>query len=184
MRNELASFEDRVRVIPGNHDNAQHLERVFGVPAGPPNRTTFVVRWADWQVIGLDSQQPGEVAGSLGRGQLNWLHAELRAHNQPAVLFLHHPPVAVGSAWLDAIGLQDAARFQQILADHPHVALVCAGHVHQPSRGALESAEVLTTPAVGPQFQPRTETPEKEGRPAWLPHCGAERRRDVETRTW
>jgi len=34
--------------------------------------------------------------------------------------------------------------------------LICCGHVHQETASSLAGATVLTTPAVGPQFRPRT----------------------------
>jgi len=37
------------------------------------------------------------------------------------------------------------------------VKLVCCGHVHQESATSIGGVTVLTTPAVGPQFRPRTE---------------------------
>lgn len=151
-------WQRRVQVIPGNHDNRQWMRDVFGSPEdGPADRFTFQIRWPDWQVIGLDSQRPGELCGSLGDEQLDWLDHILSTHRQPTLLFLHHPPLTVQSPWLDKIGLQDADEFERRLRRHSHVRLVMAGHVHQEFAGELGHATVFTTPAVGPRFRPRTE---------------------------
>ena len=76
-------------------------------------------------MIGLDSQRPGEARGTLGDEQRAWLHQRLKS-TPPlnTVLFLHHPPVAVQSPWLDAIGLQDAADFERLVRAHPQVRLI------------------------------------------------------------
>lgn len=155
---ELTDWTERCRILPGNHDDRDAIRGVFS-PAndGPPGRITFHVAWPDWQVIGLDSQQPGELAGQLGSDQLDWLHGRLELSAVPAVLFLHHPPLDVQSAWLDRIGLRDATDFGRLLERHPQVRLVVCGHVHQQLAASLAHATVLTTPAVGPQFRPRTE---------------------------
>lgn len=159
VRQALGDWAERVQIIPGNHDHRAALRSMFpqaGSQGG--DRVTFQVRWADWQMIGLDSQLPGETPGRLGDAQLAWLRKQLAtAPNINTLLFLHHPPISVNSPWLDAIGLQDAADFEQLLREHPQVRLICCGHVHQELAGSLAGATVLTTPAVGPQFRPRTE---------------------------
>ena len=167
VRQELGDWADRVRIIPGNHDLRQSLQDVFpDSSSGLAGRVTFQVRWDGWQVIGLDSQRPGELPGSLGNEQLTWLRGRLAAAPRVAtLLFLHHPPVALHSPWLDKIGLQDAADLEQLLRDYAQVRLVCCGHVHQESAAALGAATVFTTPAVGPQFRPRTEQLEIEPGP-------------------
>jgi len=125
---------------------------------GPVGRVTFHVQWDDWQVIGLDSQQPGELAGSLGDEQFAWLRARLETTpERHTLLFLHHPPIAVQSPWLDKIGLQDSPELERLLRDHPQVRLIGCGHVHQEVAGSLGGATVFTTPAAGPAFRPRTE---------------------------
>src|SRR5262245_53991577 len=164
VRHELAGWVDRVQFIPGNHDNRSALRDVFpDASSDLVGRVTFHMQLDDWQVIGLDSQQTGELPGSLGDEQLAWLRARLATETQlRTVLFLHHPPIAVQSAWLDRIGLQDALEFERLLRGHPQVRLCICGHVHQEMAGSLGGVTVFTTPAVGPQFRPRTENLEIE----------------------
>jgi Icc protein len=157
VRTEIADWLDRVRIVPGNHDDRALLREVFPQAAGIlEGRNAFHIACDDWQVIGLDSQIPGETAGLLGPDQLEWLNARLAAILLPVLIFVHHPPIAVHSPWLDRIGLQDAADLQRIVELHPHVRLIVTGHVHQELAGSLAHATVLTTPAVGPPFRPRT----------------------------
>lgn len=158
VRHELLDWADRVRVIPGNHDSRSDLQGVFpALPAGPLGRVTFHDLWDDWQVLGLDSQRPGELPGSLGAEQLDWLRRILDASpGLSTLLLMHHPPISVGSPWLDRIGLLDAAEFERLLRGHPQVRLVGCGHVHQEVVASLGKATVFTTPSVGPAFRPRT----------------------------
>ena len=87
-------------------------------------------------MIGLDSQLTGEDAGELGSEQLAWLDDRLAVDPaRSAVLFLHHPPIAVGSPWVDRIGLLDAGALESVLARHPQVRAVITGHVHQEASG-------------------------------------------------
>ncbi len=158
LRELLADWLPRVRVLPGNHDDRGFMRQVFGdivVRAG--ERNVFADSLANWRLIGLDSQIPGAVAGELGAVQLAWLETQL-ALPQPTLLFLHHPPVPVGSPWLDQIGLTDAAALWQLLARFPQVKLLCTGHIHQEMTVRHGSVLVLTTPSTAVQFQPETES--------------------------
>ena len=88
------------------------MREVFGdVVQTAGERNVFADSLGDWRLIGLDSQITGALPGELGAEQLAWLASLLTASSQPTVLFLHHPPIMVGSAWLDRIGLVDAAAF-------------------------------------------------------------------------
>jgi 3',5'-cyclic AMP phosphodiesterase CpdA len=81
-----------------------------------------------------------------------WLRDSFSQHtNGPA------DPVTFVVQWLDRIGLQDALGLGAVLEHYPQVRLVVCGHVHQAFSGSLGHATVFATPAVGPQFRPRTE---------------------------
>ena len=106
-------------------------------------------------MVGLDTQRPGEVSGELGKAQLDWLEDLLAATpEQRTLLFMHHPPIEVGSRWLDEVGLKDSTALGQLLEAHPQVQAVFCGHVHHEVTGAVAGVAVHTTPAVGPQLRP------------------------------
>jgi Icc protein len=158
VREALGEWVPRLRIVPGNHDDRALLRRVFPESCGDAGeRLTFHAGSAGWQLIGLDSQLTGETPGELGDEQLAWLRSRLEAvPDVSTLLFVHHPPIEVGSPWLDEIGLQDADALGRILHGFPQVRLVACGHVHQEGSGSLSGASVHTTPAVGPQFRPHT----------------------------
>jgi Icc protein len=155
----IDEWRSRLRVIPGNHDDRGFLRQTLVAETdGPPDRVGFLDRLACWTLIGLDSQIPGQVGGSLGDKQLQWLRRVLESEgSRPVALFVHHPPVEVGSRWLDAIGLQDAASFWELVADFPSVRLISCGHIHQEFTASHLGCAVLATPSTGVQFQPETD---------------------------
>lgn len=167
IRDVLEPWMDRLRIIPGNHDHRESLLETFpGACQATGDRVTFFETVGDWQLIGLDSHLPGEVSGSLLNDQLAWLDQKLGQNSQaPALLFVHHPAIEVASPWLDRLRLQDSEPFLSILLRHPQVQLVLCGHVHQEVSGRFGSATLMTTPAVGPPFRPRTETLEIDASP-------------------
>jgi Icc protein len=158
VREALGGWVPRLRIVPGNHDDRALLRRLFPESCGDAGeRVTFHAGSPGWQLIGLDSQLTGETPGALGGEQLAWLRSRLEAApGLDTLLFVHHPPIEVGSPWLDEIGLQDADALGLLLHEHPQVRLVACGHVHQETSSSLAGASVHTTPAVGPQFRPHT----------------------------
>ena len=159
FREALGDLTDRLFLIPGNHDNREAMVQVFPDRCGlADGRLTFQHSLGDWQLIGLDSHIPGEVAGRIGQGQLNWVEESLSStQNLHTVLFVHHPPVLMHSRWIDEIGLADGAVLIRLLDQFPNMKLICSGHVHQESVTSTSGPAVVTTPAVGPQFRPRTD---------------------------
>ena len=157
VREELAPFLDRLWLVPGNHDDRALLRAAFDdrIPADGAGRVTFSFRAGDWLCLGLDTQVPGVAGGRIGAEQVDWIRTQLDEHRpHAAVLFMHHPPVELGLAWLDRIGLEDADLLQGLLVDEPRVRLVCCGHVHHESSHRVGSAEVVTVPSTGLQFSP------------------------------
>jgi Icc protein len=154
LRELLGDLVGRCWFLPGNHDDRRFIRKVFAdrVPGG--ERVNFAFDHAGWRVIGLDSQIPGEVPGRVGEAQLDWLAGELRQGSTPVVLFLHHPPVPVGSAWVDRLGLEDATELHRVIDASGRVKHIYAGHVHQDVAVRLGSTPVTTTPSTGVQFQP------------------------------
>ena len=67
---------------------------------------------------------------------------------------MHHPPVELGVAWLDRIGVEDRAALHELLDEEPRIRLVSCGHVHHESSHRVGGADVVTVPSTGLQFSP------------------------------
>ncbi|MDA1049745.1 MAG: metallophosphoesterase [Planctomycetota bacterium] len=154
LREMLGDWLPTCKLLLGNHDSRPFIREVFPELAPrEPDFLTFSCRVGDWQLIGLESHISGEVEGELGERQLEWLAAELRLHaQQPTVLFVHHPPFDVGSAWVDALGLRDAESLLQVATSAPQVKAICTGHVHQEREKRVGDLQLLTTPSAAVQF--------------------------------
>ena len=159
LRELLSDWLPKLRVIPGNHENRAFMRQVFGDRVVvEEDRNVFTDSIGGWRLIGLDSQLPGEVRGQLGDSQRAWLARELAVEpQQPTALFLHHPPMEVGTGWLDGIRLADADPLLDLIASHQQVKFVCCGHIHHEMTIAQRDTLVLTTPATCVQFLPETD---------------------------
>ena len=159
---------EKCLLLPGNHDNRRGLREVFpeqtdccevaAAPVasqGPERPLLFAVAEGGWHLFGLDSHIPGEVCGQVTDEVVDWLADALaRFPETPTAVFMHHPPIAVGSPWLDQLGLLEPAPLTRVLRESPQVRLVCCGHIHQDWQGQLGSCQVLSTPSTGLQFTP------------------------------
>ena len=114
-------------------------------------------RLGSWGAVLLDTHVPGRPHGRLSDRELERLDALLREmHGVPVLVCLHHPPVPVGSAWLDGVGLMNGDAFFEVVDRHANVRCVLAGHVHQEFDAWLGPVRVLTSPSTCAQFLPRT----------------------------
>ena len=95
--------------IPGNHDGPAFWE-VFAdrMDRAEPG-LGHVVRLPGLRIVMLDTTVPGRAGGQLGADRAGWL-ARAAPGDGPTLLALHHPPVDVGIAHMDRIGLAGAHR--------------------------------------------------------------------------
>lgn len=142
--------------LPGNHDEPRVMA---DTSQGAPLRLDRSFSAGGWRFLLLDSSIPGEVHGHLSDETLRWVAAKLQAHpNIPTLIALHHPPVPVGSAWLDALGLHEPEALLDLIATHPEVRLVLFGHIHQEFSTRHAQAHLYACPATSFQFKPASDT--------------------------
>lgn len=142
-------------VIPGNHDDADAMARVFHT--GPVQRTAHLVA-GDWLFIMLDSTVPGATGGHLSDEQLQWLDDCLGANPDRHVLVgLHHHPVSVGCRWIDRIGVDNGDALFRILDRHDTVRAVIWGHIHQEYDDWHGPVRLLASPSTCIQFSPSSD---------------------------
>ncbi|WP_198170605.1 phosphodiesterase [Deinococcus arboris] len=152
-----------VFVVPGNHDDrAELLSRRPPPGEACESFMQYVVENFPLRLIGLDTQWPGHGGGELCAQRLAWLDEVLsQAPARPTLLFMHHPPVQTGLQVLDDIGLRGHAEFCAVVAHHPQVVRVVAGHVHLPLTASFAHTTVMTCPGTDATFQPAWAQPDK-----------------------
>lgn len=152
LRELLGDVADQTVVLPGNHDDPTLLRALFRGQEGAPGRVGFTFHAGGWHVIGVDTKVTGRVLGRIGPEQLTWLDRELSAGVEPAILFLHHPPIRVGTHWLDASRLADAEQLGELARQHVRLRIIACGHAHMDFSGRLGGSEVFVTPSTAFQF--------------------------------
>lgn len=141
--------------VPGNHDDPAAMRRSLG-----DTQVGGTARLGRWRLHLLDSRVPGQDGGRVGARQIDRLAAALT--DEPALVVIHHPPVAVDTPWIDALGLADSDELRALLRDRRAVRGVVSGHVHQAVDRWIDGWRLLTSPATGRQFLPGSPTPAED----------------------
>jgi Icc protein len=140
-----------LHVLPGNHDDRAALRRRFGLPGADAEPVQYAVELGPLRLVVLDGTRPGEDRGELDADRLAWLEATLAAASDvPTLLALHHPPVVIGIPAFDEIGLppSDRQALGEVVARHPQVRRIVAGHVHRAVYAELAGRSVLAAPST------------------------------------
>ncbi|MBF0187652.1 MAG: phosphodiesterase [Magnetococcales bacterium] len=157
LERTLAPFRCPVYALPGNHDDPDMMAKEL---TGSPVRVARSVIMSGWNIIFLNSAVPGEPGGHLTEDELNRLDELLKERgDMPALIALHHHPVPIDSAWMDAIALDNPEDFFTVIDRHLHVKGVIFGHVHQSVDQDRGPVRFLGAPSTLSQFQPRTDEP-------------------------
>lgn len=142
------------RWLPGNHDQPALMQQAA-------QGTQWLEPVADvgaWRVTLLDSTIAGSAAGHLADDQLQLLERALaEAPHKHHLVCLHHHPVAIGSQWIEPIGLRNAGALFELLGRFPQARGVLWGHVHQEIDRHAHGLRLLASPSTGIQFLPGSE---------------------------
>ncbi|MEU5942093.1 phosphodiesterase [Micromonospora sp. NPDC047548] len=151
LREVIGRYPLPVHLVAGNHDDRESLLDAFGGTPylGGGFSAYYHVDHPDVTVVVLDSLAPGEGGGRLGDDQLGWLDGVLAGRpDVPAVVCVHHPPVAVGIPAADAIRLADGDALAEVVRRHPHVVRVAAGHLHRPVTTGYAGTVLTVAPST------------------------------------
>lgn len=162
VREILSPWHKQLWQVPGNHDDRGLLRSAFSdlISGAAEEQIRFQFSAGPWLCVGLDTHVPGEVPGNMDADQLAWLRKLLKDSPAESVaLFLHHPPVDVGSVWMDQIGLSGRENLMELVRDDRRIKLICCGHVHHEFLATVDHTDIVTTPATGIQFDPAGDAP-------------------------
>jgi 3',5'-cyclic-AMP phosphodiesterase len=140
-----ARFRGVTLWLAGNHDHGDLLSA--GAPAA--NEINF----GDWSVLAIDTHSDGVEAGSVAPAELQRLDAALaNSRARHVVVVGHHPPLALGTPWLDSGRIGNGEALLELLSADPRVRAYACGHVHQASTAEHGALELLTSPSTCFQF--------------------------------
>ena len=152
-----------VYTVPGNHDVPELMAGALGAPLFHIND---ICERHGWLVAGIDTCVPGRAGGAVSSGELDRLDAALAASDaEHALVCMHHPPVAMGSRWLDSVGMDNGDEVLARLAEAGKVRVALFGHVHQAYDAEHSGIRVIGTPSTCRQFTPASDEFAVDDRP-------------------
>ncbi|MFN4263010.1 MAG: metallophosphoesterase [Thioalkalivibrionaceae bacterium] len=153
-----------VLAISGNHDTPDGLNAA-GQRHGWMTRGVWAPGISDpaegalWRVALLDSHVPGQVHGDINDDTIDGVESilldslpEADRDRARCIAFIHHPPVAIDSPWMDRISLKNADRLRRRLERWPGFSACGFGHAHQAF--ADPRGQYFGTPSTWVQFMP------------------------------
>ncbi len=148
--------------IAGNHDVTDevgadlpfHEKQLVAYPADKRLLNQHVIETDAWQIILIDSSDPGKVSGWINEEDLGWLRKQLSENQKHAIICMHHHPVPVESHWLDQHILLNADELWSTIAPFTHVQSILHGHVHQDFYKKYKGVQIFGTPSTCYQFKP------------------------------
>ncbi len=152
LADHLASVPASLFCLPGNHDDRGMMNYVLGNNGFDLSKTIII---GNWVIVLLDTHVSGEHAGKISDVELELLHtclAHFPEHN--VVIALHHHPVSIDSAWMDAMSLTNPEVLFAAIEQHGSVRGVIWGHIHQAFELTLYECLLLGTPSTCLQFKP------------------------------
>lgn len=147
----LKFFQVPIYYVPGNHDDSRVLAAVYPVE-NISNQRHIILK--NWQIILLNSVIPEAVDGYLDDAQLTYLKNCLQDYPEHrALIFFHHSPILLNTAWLDKYCIKNAAKFWDLVNNHANVTGVFYGHVHMEAVEKVEGVYCYSAPATCFQFK-------------------------------
>ncbi len=156
----LSALAPRVLALPGNHDDPATMTRAM-----LHAQVLQSVAIDNWRIVALNSHVPDRAGGRLPASALHELDQQLESDDRFAVIAVHHPPVALGSAWIDALGLANGDDLLRLLDGHAQVRALLFGHAHQSFDRRRGHYRLLCAPSTWRQFRPHSRTFAEDHRP-------------------
>lgn len=162
FKSQLRGLGLPIHCVPGNHDVRKLMRQALDAP---PFFYCEAVEVGNWLIVGIDSCLRKHAGGSVTDDELDRLDAAIGSSNAAHVMVcLHHPPVPMGSKWLDTVGLDNGDEFIRRLNVSGCVRLAVFGHVHQAYDRQHNGVRIIGTPSTCRQFKPMSDDFAVDGR--------------------
>ncbi|HOX88839.1 MAG TPA: phosphodiesterase [Burkholderiaceae bacterium] len=151
----LAPLTMPVYLLPGNHDERGALQAAFPrMPwlRGEDGFVQYAVDDLEVRLVVLDTVVPGEPGGALCARRLAWLDRTLAESDRPTIVAQHHPPIAAGMTLMDSMRLAHPEEQAAVIARHPHVERVIAGHYHRAFHARFAGTVASVCPSTAHQL--------------------------------
>lgn len=156
IKHTLTDFPHPYVIMSGNHDDVQNIAHVFDAQKEDVhNNQLYFRRFIKNQLLlFLDSTNY-----TVPIEQLQWLQQQVANHPHEALLFIHHPPLLCGCAFMDnQHSLQNIEATWQTLSQLPSINHIFCGHYHTERTLYQQGKHIYLAPST--MLQIDTEQPD------------------------
>ena len=151
----LGSLDTPVLCVPGNHDHRQIMQTVLAKFSFPYCQSR---EYDSWLIAGIDSCEEEKTGGKISNDEMLRLENLLKKYKSKNILIgLHHPPIDIGSQWLDSVGLSNQEKFFSLIRKFQNVKGIIFGHAHQKFNKIVNNINILGTPSTCRQFKRKSD---------------------------
>jgi len=152
-RRVLGHLQYPLYIIPGNHDDKaeflKSMKPLCPLLGDDAENMHYAVDDFDMRLLFIDSSLAGESKGWLTDNTLAWLEAQLvQGGDKPTAVFMHHPPLKLGSAQMDRIACENGDKLLALIDRFPALCRVFCGHTHRLIFTQYRQATITTIPGT------------------------------------
>ena len=143
-------YRGRTLWLSGNHDLGAPLARALANERRDADLLADLLRdLGDWSIIAIDTHVDGAEGGYVAPAELARLREQLTRSDARFVIVVgHHPPLPIGTPWLDKGCIRNGAELLELLGADTRVKAYVCGHVHQETASTYRGLRLLTTPST------------------------------------
>jgi len=137
--------------LPGNHDDPALMKTLLN------QQDIHYVPYFEhngWHFEMLNTNVPNSEKGHFKQDELTQMAQRLSQSTLPTAICMHHPPIPIGSEWLDTMAIDNGDMLYDILKTQPQVKVLLCGHVHQALQLTHKNLPLLSVPSTCIQFKP------------------------------
>lgn len=150
IKEQLKELTCPIYICLGNHDRLNTLQQVFDLNEKYCYKDGFYfkTRIKDHLCLFLDTS-----SYALPQMQLEWLKQQHFENKEEILLFMHHPPVYCGCAFMDEkYPLKNISETWSVIKELERIKLIFCGHYHTEKTIVKDRKSIFLTPSTMAQF--------------------------------
>jgi len=153
LKNAFSQLDFPVWPMVGNHDLRANFTACFPDVPAPDGFIQYEFDAGPVRFLLLDTLEEGRHGGAFCAARAAWLTDRLNERPEnPTVIVMHHPPVAVGIEWMNTHPEEGwVQRFRTCVTGRTNIVAIICGHLHRAITTRWEGTTIAICPATSPQ---------------------------------
>jgi len=147
----------------GNHDHRNRLTKIISNKklVDKYGYINFSIDEFPIRIIAIDTVIDKTNGGEISSTTFYWLKNELdRDLKKPTIIFMHHPPINIGSIVFDNIKCINGSKFLQLTSNYKNIIKIIFGHIHCKFKKNFLNQELMSCPSSAFQIFIKAKTTE------------------------